>query len=182
MKCAFDKAVATTLIQAICHQTQCEISSALHHCLWQESSRSTGGQFKTQMGLSHQLFLLGTNPCLALKLHQILQPPEAMNYAMFKNNGELIAIPAGAEYHFRLELKIQQLVRTGLIKVTAIFKLLHLFAIQQGLQRTPRVRQIALQLRQRCIRQLQSDGMGTVNLHRRQAKQLIRNDDTTNGL
>jgi hypothetical protein len=30
-----------------------------------------------------------------------------MNRALLKNNGELIAIPAGAEHNLRLELKIQ---------------------------------------------------------------------------
>ena len=104
-----------------------------------------------------------------------------MDRAVFENNGELIAIPAGAEHHLRLELKLQQLIRPRRIKEAAIRYALHLFAVQQSLQWAPRLRQVALQLRQGCIRHLQIDAMGAVNLHRRPPRRLMRNDGTING-
>ena len=177
----FDQSCTTTLFQAIRHQTQCEISGAVQQRLRQQSPCSIRGEFKTELCLGHQPFLLGSDPGLALELDQVLQPPEAMNRAVLKNNGELIAIPAGAEHHLRLKLEIQQLIGPGFIKEAAIREPLHLVAVQQCLQWAPRLHQIALQLRQRGIRHLQSDAMGAVNLHRKQPKQLMRNDGTTNG-
>ena len=181
MKSTFDQPGATTLFQAIRHQTKGEISCALHQRLRQESSCSTRGQFKTQLRPGHHSFLLRTNPGLALELHQILQPPKAMNRALLENNRELIAIPAGSEHHLRLELKIQQLIRPGCIKEAAIREPLHFFAVQQCLQWTSRLRQVVLQLGQRCIGQLQCNAMGAVNLHRKPSKRLMRNDGTTTG-
>ena len=177
----FDQSGSTTLLQTIRHQTQCEISGAVQQRLWQQSPCSIRGEFKTEICLGDQPFLLRLDPGLALELHQVLQPPEAMNRAVLKNNGELIAIPAGAEHHLRLKLKIQQLIRPGCIKEAAIREPLHPVAVQQSLQRAPRLRQVAPQLRQRGIGHLQSDAMGAVNLHRRLPKQLMRNDGTTNG-
>ena len=107
--------------------------------------------------------------------------PKAMNLAVFETNGVLIAIPAGAEHHLRLELKLQQLIRPRCIKDAAIGEPLHLFAVQQKLQWAPRLLQVALQLRQGCIRHLQFDAMGALNLHRRPPKLLMLNDGTING-
>ena len=177
----FDQSFATTLFQAIRHQTQSEISGAVQQRLRQQSPCTIRGEFKTEICLGYQPFLLGSDPGLALKLHKILQPPEAMNRAAIKNNGELIAIPAGAEHHLRLELKLQQLIRPRCIKEAAIRESLHFVAVQQCLQWAPRLLQIALQLRQRGIRNLQNDAMGAVNLHRRPPRRLMRNDGTING-
>ena len=70
-----------------------------------------------------------------------------MNRAVLKNNGELIAIPAGAEHHLRLKLEIQQLIGPGFIEEAALREPLHLVAVQQSLQWAPRLLQVALQLR-----------------------------------
>ena len=61
-----------------------------------------------------------TNPGLALEL-QILQAAESMDRAVFKNNAELIAIPAGAENHSGWS-KIQQLIRPRCIEEAAILE------------------------------------------------------------
>ena len=87
----FDQSAATSLFQAIRHQTQCKISGAVQQWLRQKSTCSIRGELKTEICLGQQALLLGSDPGLALKLHQILQPSKAMNRAVLKNNGELIA-------------------------------------------------------------------------------------------
>ena len=110
--------------------------------------------------------MLWPDPCLALELNQILQTAQSMNRAIFEDNGEALTIPTRAEHHLRLELKTQQLVGPGFVEETSSLRALNFFAIQKCLHRSAGLREVSLQLGQRCTRQIKSNAMGTVNLHR----------------
>ena len=69
-----------------------------------------------------------------------------MDLASLKDDRQMISVPARPENHFRLQLKRQQPIRPGVVEKQPVLSRLDLAAIQQSFQRSPRKREVILQL------------------------------------
>ena len=93
-----------------------------------------------------------------------------MDRALIKADRQVISVPMCPKNHFRLELKRQQPIRSGAVMKQPVLSGSDFVAIQQSLQRSPRKREVILQLINTCRGKRKLKAVTTLNSQTRPVK------------